>query len=214
MIETTRPMSRGRLPVAVGNASINSDGGLYAPITNREVSFPYYPLEVKGYIAEGYGIDSDTSPYKTIGGAVNITYIGYNERTVTSGADYWIYRTPKFQVRVDQDDVINRKWIGVVMTLTADQTTKVYTWTDPGPEVLVSTTPTPQTFTYTFSASDDPTVGSPDYLPPNVTQKEVLGTEYLYSSIVYTSLTPPVSYTNTVTEPDFLNWHMTATTPP
>lgn len=213
MNETTRPMSRGRLPVAVGNAAILSDGGLYAPITNRQIFFPS-ALDVDGYIADGYGIDTDAAPYKTLGGAVYITYIGYDERTVTSGADYWIYRTPKFQVRVDQDDVINRRWIGVVMTLTADQTTKVYTWTDPGPEVLVSTTPTPQTFTYTFSASDDPTVGSPDYLPPNVTQKEVLGTEYLYFSRVYTSLAPPVSYTDTVTEPGFLTWHITATTPP
>ena len=59
--------------------------------------------------------------------------------------------------------------------MSADQTTDVYDYVDPGPEVLVSSTPTPQTFTYTFSAADDPTIGSPDYIPAQPDQQRSAG---------------------------------------
>lgn len=218
MIETTRPMSQGRLPVAVGPVGVVVDG-IYGPYTNREVSFPYYPANVKGYITEGYGKDSTLSPFGVIGGSVQISFLNeYDERIVSSGSDYFVYRTPKFHISVSQDDVINRKWIGVSMTLRAEQTTDVYSYVEPGPPVLVSSNPTPQFFTYTFSAADDPTIGSPDYLPPSTTSKVVLGNEFLANSIVYTSLTPPVSYTTTQATPDgygtFLTFRYISITPP
>lgn len=202
MIETTRPMSQGRGPVFVGAVGVMNDG-LSEPHTNREIFFPSYPTEAKGYLAPGFG-----------GGDVQILYIGYEERIDYIGFDTYVYRTPKFVIRIFQDDVINRQWIGATITLTADQTTDVYDYVDPGPAVLVSSTPTPQTFTYTFTAADDPTIGSPDYIPPNQTYKEVLGTEYLANSFVYISTSPPVSYTFTDTLPMFLNWRYSATTPP
>lgn len=219
MNETTRPMSAGRAPTRVGFATIVSDGGVTPTIiTNREVSFPYYPTEAKGYIADDYGIDLAYYPvYSNINGNVDVgTIPTYDQRTVTSGPDEQVYFTPKFTVTVTQGDVVNKPWVGVSMTLTAQQTTNVYSWTTPGPEVLVSTTSTPQTFTYTFSAADDPTVGSPDYSPPNQTIKVVAGTEYLYSSIVWSGTT---SYTRIETLPlgtlpPALVWHNTATTPP
>ena len=202
MIETTRPMSQGRLPVVVGNAGVTVDG-LYGPYTNREVSFPSYPLEPKGYITEGYGKDSTLSPFGSVGGSVQIQWLNeFDERIVSSGSDYFVYRTPKFHILVTQDDVINRKWIGVTITLRAEQTTDVYSYVEPGPAVLVSSNPTPQFFTYTFSAADDPTFGAPDYFAPSTTNKVVLGNEFLANSIVYSSVTPPVSYTFTQATPD------------
>lgn len=218
MIETTRPMSQGRLPVAVGNASVTVDG-LYGPYTNREVSFPSYPFEAKGYITEGYGKDSTLSPFGSIGGSVQILWENqFDERIVSVGSDYFVYRTPKFRILVTQDDVINRKWIGVSITLRAEQTTDVYSYVEPGPPILVSSNPTPQFFTYTFSAADDPTIGSPDYLPPSTTSKVVLGNEFLANSIVYTSLTPPVAYTFTQATPDgagtILTFRYISITPP
>ena len=218
MIETTRPMSQGRLPVAVGNASVTVDG-FYGPYTNREVYFSSYPLEPKGYITEGYGKDSTLSPFGSVGGSVQIGWLNeFDERIVSSGSDYFVYRTPKFHILVTQDDVINRKWIGVTITLRAEQTTDVYSYVDPGPAVLVSSNPTPQFFTYTFSAADDPTIGSPDYLPQRTTSKVVLGNEFLANSIVYTSLTPPVSFTTTGATPDgygtFLTFRYISISPP
>jgi hypothetical protein len=220
MIETTRPMSAGRAPTSIGEVTIVADGGIYpTTITNREVAFPYYPMEAKGYISEGYGIDLSIPSSATFyfnGHAFVNTLPAYDQRTVTAGSDTWEYLTPKFTINVVQGDVVHKPWIGVVITLTADQTTNVYDFVFPGPEVLVSSTSTPQTFTYTFSAADDPTVGSPDYSPVNQTLKVVAGTEYLYSSIVYTSAT---DYTRTETIPTgflapALVWHVTATTPP
>ena len=214
MNETTRPFSAGRAPTGVGIVSIVSDNVLYpTQSTNREVAFPYYPTEAKGYIADDYGLDVSPSLF---GGAVQIsTFPTYDERVVTMSSDQWVYLTPKFTIDISEADVVNKPWRGVVMTLTADQTTNVYSYTYPGPEVLVSSTSTPQTFTYTFSASDDPTVGSPDYYPPNQTIKVVTGTEYLYSSIVWSG----TSYTRIETvptgdTPPALVWHNTATTPP
>ena len=220
MNETTRPFSAGRAPTQVGFVAIVADGGIYpSVITNREVAFPYYPMEAKGYIADGYGLDLSipTSSTFYFNGAVGVSTLPtYDERTVTSGPDEQVYLTPKFTIDVSQGDVVNKPWIGVSMTLTADQTTNVYSWTYPGPEVLVSSTSTPQTFTYTFSAADDPTVGSPDYNPPNQTLKVVPGTEYLYSSIIWAG---SMSYTRIETLPlgtlpPTLVWHNTATTPP
>jgi hypothetical protein len=210
MNETTRPMSKGRYPDLIGVVTVSQDNPLYPEdSTNREVAFPSYPSEAKGYISEGYGI---------AGGSTGIILppIGYNQRTVTSGTDTWEYLTPKFNISVNQGDVVHRPWIGVVITVTADQTTNVYDFVFPGPEVLVSSTSTPQTFTYIFSSADDPTIGSPDYYLPNQTLKEVIGTEYLYSSLVYTSAT---DYTRTETIPTGflapqLVWYVTATTPP
>ena len=223
MNETTRPFSAGRAPTGVGFVSITRDGGIYpTQITNREVAFPDYPTEAKGYIADDYGLDNSFYPSysSSFGGTVQISNLPtYDERVVTSGGDEWVYRTPKFTINITEADVVNKPWRGVVMTLTADQTTNVYSYVDPGPEVLVSTTSTPQTFTYTFGAADDPTVGSPDYYPPNQTIKVVDGTEFLYSSIVYTSYYP-ASYTRVETIPTGpaysypLVWHNTATTPP
>lgn len=211
MIETTRPMSRGRLPVLVGSVAVQRDS-FYSPITNREIYFPSYPYEAKGYLADGYGLDADYAPLNTSGGYVSVLPNGYNTRTVSSGADYTIYLTPKFLVQVFQDDVINRPWIGVTITWEASQTTDVYSYVDPGPAVLVSTTTTTATFTYTFSSADDPTIGSPDYLSPSAMQKEVLGTEFVEFSRVYSSLTPPVAYDDTQTTTSA--WQLTATTPP
>ncbi|MEY4403564.1 MAG: hypothetical protein RIR91_1599 [Verrucomicrobiota bacterium] len=207
-------MSQGRLPVFVGNANVIADAGSFSPATNREISFPDYPLEVKGYIADGFGKDSIFSPFTTQGGSVSIVYVGYDERTVTSGYDYYVYRTPKFNVSVSEDDVINKVWRGAAFTLEADQTTDLYSYVDPGPPVLVSSTSTPQIFTYTFSSSDDPVYGSGDYVAPNSSSKIVYGTEYLYSSFVYTSITPPVAYDLIVTTPDVMSFLITATTPP
>lgn len=219
MIETTRPFSAGRAPTQVGFVSIMQDGGIYpVQITNREVVFPSYPTEAKGYIADDYGLDRSLYPSYSgsFGGTVSASIDSYDQRTVTSGPDEQIYLTPKFTIRVEQADVVNKPWVGVSMTLTAQQTTDVYSFTYPGPEVLVSSTSTPQTFTYTFSAADDPTVGSSDYSPPNLTIKVVAGTEYLYSSIVWSGST---SYTRIETLPTgllppALVWHNTATTPP
>jgi hypothetical protein len=204
MIETNRPMSKGRYPDLIGIVSVTLDNYLYPDdSTNREVAFPNYPMEAKGYISEGYGI---------AGGSTGILLtVSYNYRTDYTATGVFEYMTPKFTVSVTQGDVVHRPWIGVVITLTADQTTNVYDFTFPGPEVLVSSTSTPQTFTYTFSSADDPTVGSPDYVPPTQTLKEVLGTEYLASSY---DTTGPSSYTRTETVPSFLVWHVTATTPP
>ncbi len=211
MIETTRPMSAGRAPVQVGAVSMRTDGPP-GPFTNREIYFTSYPIDAKGYIATGFGLD--LSGDSVFGGGITVEYIGYDERIDNIGFDTYVYRTPKFRINVSQDDVINRPWVGVVITMSADQTTDVYDYVDPGPPVLISSTPTPQTFTYTFSSADDPTIGSPDYAPPRQTIKEVLGTEYLQSSIVYTSVSYPVSYTETLTSPMFLNWSYSATTPP
>ena len=219
MNETTRPFSAGRAPTGVGFVSITQDGGLYpTQITNREVAFPSYPTEAKGYIADDYGLDRSLYPTYggSFGGGVFISTLPtYDERVVTMSSDQWVYLTPKFTININEADVVNKPWRGVVMTLTADQTTNVYSYTYPGPEVLVSSTSTPQTFTYTFSASDDPTVGSPDYYPPNQTIKVVAGNEYLYSSIVWSG----TSYTRIETvptgdTPPALVWHNTATTPP
>ena len=45
MIEITKPMSKGRAPTSVGVVSIVADGGIYpVDITNREISFPNYPV--------------------------------------------------------------------------------------------------------------------------------------------------------------------------
>ena len=215
MIETTRPMSQGRLPIPIGPAGVISDSGFgTVAATNREVYFSSYPTEAKGYLATGYGKDNLISPFVSTSGFVGIVYVGYDERLETSGADYWVYRTPKFEIRVFDDDVINKPWIGVSMTSTAQQTTYVYEWIEPGPDVLVATIDTPQTFTYSFSASDNPTFGSPDFVSPSGMIKEVLGTEYLAYSRVYTSLTSPVSLTDTTTFPDFLNWRYTEVSPP
>lgn len=213
MIETTRPMSEGRGPLAIGptgSVVIVVDSSSYQ-FTNREVTFPSYPTEAKGYVASGFGLCPIGAIY---GGGVQVEYIGYDERIDYIGSDTYVYRTPKFRINIVQDDVINRRWIGATISMSADQTTDVYDYVDPGPEVLVSSTPTPQTFTYTFSAADDPTIGSPDYIPPSQTNKEVLGTEYLYSSFVYTSLSSPISYTRTETLPAFLTWLSSGTTPP
>lgn len=212
MNETTRPFSAGRAPTQVGFVAIVADGGIYpSVITNREVAFPNYPMEAKGYIAEGYGLDLSipTTSANYFNGWALVTPYGETTRIVTSGSDTWEYRTPTFQINLVQGDVVHRPWIGAIITLTMDQTTNVYSWTYPGPEVLVSSTSTPQTFTYTFSAADDPTVGSPDYNPPNQTLKVVPGTEYLYSSIIWAG---SMSYTRIETiNPGF---HVTATTPP
>jgi hypothetical protein len=212
MIETTRPMSAGRAPTQVGIVSIVADGGITpTTITNREVAFPNYPTEAKGYISEGYGLDLSipTSSANYFNGWALVTPYGETTRTVTSGSDTWDYKTPVFQINVVQGDVVHRPWIGANITLTMDQTTNVYDFVFPGPEVLVSSTSTPQTFTYTFSSADDPTIGAPDYYPLNQMIKEVAGTEYLYSSYIVTG---PTTYTRTETiNPGF---HVTATTPP
>ena len=212
MNETTRPMSEGRGPVTVGplgSVAIVVDSGSYQ-FTNREVTFPHYPAEAKGYVASGFGLCPLGA---TTGGYVFVAFTGFNVRYDYVGSDVYVYHTPKFQINITQDDVINRRWIGATISMSADQTTDVYDYVDPGPEVLVSSTPTPQTFTYTFSSADDPTIGSPDYVPPTQTIKEVLGTEYLFSSLVYTSLSP-LSYTRTETLPGFIFWVSSGTTPP
>lgn len=217
MIETSRPMSAGRAPTSVGFVSIVADGGIYPTIiTNREVSFPLYPQEAKGYIADGYGIDvsipATTAAY--FNGAVGVSPYSDTPRTVTSGSDYWIYLTPVFQVNVSQGDVVHRPWIGANITLTMEMTTNVYEFISPGPEVLISSTLTPQTFSYNFTSSDDPTYGAADYYPLNQMIKQVDGTEYLYFSMVYTSGTDYISTVTTYPGTIGPYWHVTATTPP
>lgn len=214
MIETTRPMSKGRAPVQVGVVGITTDG-YFSPATNREVSFANYPTEAKGYIADGYGLDTIDTSGNPFGGAVFIQPNGYTERQEIIGSDEFNYRTPKFLIGVTEDDVINKQWLGVEMTLTAQMVTTVYSYTDPGPPVIISITNTPQTFTYTFTSADDPVVGGTYYIAPNQTfNPDYLGTEYLFSSIVYSSTTYPVSYVTTATDPIDLQWLNTSTIPP
>jgi len=212
MIESTTPMSTGRLPMQIGPGAVTIVTDT-VPYTNREVSFPYYPTIPKGYIKDGYGID--VYPYgNTFGGYINVTYIGYDERIDSGTYYYYVYRTPKFQVVVSQDDVINKVWDGCTFEFSAEQTTYFWTYTDPGPPVLVSTTPTPQVFTYTFSSADDPVLGGPDYSPVRSSIRTVLGTEYPYYLQDTISPTYPVSYTETITDPTLLDWKLVAITPP
>jgi len=214
MIESTKPMSDGRLPMLIGpgNVEIVVDG-TYGPFTNREVSFPNYPTLPKGAIKDGFGL-FNPSIINTAGGSISVGYIGYDERIDTGTYYYYVFRTPKFRVEVSQDDVINKTWDGCTFELTADQTTNVWSYTDPGPAVLVSTTSTPQTFSFTFSSSDDPVYGGPDYVAPNQTVRTVLGTEYPFYLQDTISPTYPVSYTETITDPLLLDWKVTAITPP
>ncbi len=217
MIETTRPMSAGRAPTAVGFVSIVADGGISPTIiTNREVAFPLYPQEAKGYIADGYGLDlsipTGTAAY--FNGAVGVSHYSDTPRTVNVGTDTWIYLTPVFQIDVLQGDVVHRPWIGANITLTMEMNTDVYEFISPGPEVLISSTPTPQTFSYDFTSSDDPTYGAADYYPLNQMIKQVSGTEYLYYSMVYTSGTDYIRTETTYPGTGLPDWHVTATTPP
>jgi len=214
MIETTRPMSKGRAPVQVGVVSVTTDS-YFSPATNREVSFPNYPLEAKGYITDGYGLDTIDTSGSPWGGNVFIQPNGYTERQEIIGSDEFNYRTPKFLIGVIEDDVINKQWRGVEMTLTAQMVTTVYSYIEPGPPVIISITNTPQTFTYTFTSADDPMVGGTYYIAPNQTSNpDYPGTEYLFSSIVYSSTVYPIAYITTDTSPTNLQWVMTSTIPP
>jgi len=216
MNETNRPFSAGRAPTKVGIVSIVADGGIYPTfITNREVAFPDYPAVAKGYIADGYGIDLSIATATTtyFNGSVDVYPDGENTRVVSPSPDEYVYKTPKFKIEVYQGDVVNKPWHGVVITISCLRTTNVYSVTSGYPPVLVSTTTVPVSFTYTFSAADDPTVGSPYYVSPNATVKGgLLGDEYLYSSIVYTSLIPPATYL--LTETSQTDWLISSTTPP
>lgn len=217
MIETTRPMSAGRAPTRVGFVTIVDDRSISpTAITNREVAFPLYPQEAKGYVADGYGIDLSYPPTSAppFNGSVEVIGYGSTSRTVTSGTDIWIYLTPVFQINVSQGDVVHRPWIGANITLTMEMNTDVYEFISPGPEVLISSTPTPQTFSYDFTSSDDPTYGAADYYAPNQMIKQVSGTEYLYFSMVYTSGTDYIRTETTYPGTIGPDWHVTATTPP
>lgn len=203
MIETTKPMSKGRAPTAVGVVSIVADGGIYpGDITNREISFPLHPPEAKGYIAEGYGPDLAVGVTFYFNGSVSLVPAGEDVRIVDNpGVSYFVYHTPKFQAVVIEGDVINKPWRGVAMKLSCDRTTTVDQYIPPLPPVSTTIT---VNFSHTFSAADDPVVGSPDYVAPNASYRTLYGVEYLYYAEE-----PGKTTTTTQT-----NWVMTETTPP
>jgi hypothetical protein len=191
MIEITRPMSWGRVPFLI-NAGISSD---FPVFTNNEI------IEVTpgspGYVAAGFGRVVDSSIPGPYGYGLYVTYNGYDTRTVTSGSDYQILNTPKFQVSVYQDDVINKKWTGVTIELTA--TAQIYS--------AGVYTPYDQVFTYTFTGSNDPVYGASDYSAPNGNFQEVLGTEYQAQAdiggVAYFTYPDPIT-----------SWFVTAVSPP
>ena len=203
MIETTKPMSKGRAPTSVGVVSIVADGGIYpVDITNREISFPYYPEQAKGYIAPGYGPDLALNVTAYFNGSVDLVPAGEDVRIVDNpGVSYFVYHTPKFQAVVIEGDVINKPWRSVAMKLTCDRTTTVNQYIPPMPPVSTTIT---VNFSHTFSAADDPVVGSPDYLAPNASYRTLYGVEYLYYADEF-------GKTTTTTQ---TNWVMTETTPP
>ena len=204
MIEVGKPMSAGRGPTIVGSASIVTDGGLYPVfITNREVSFPNYPYNVKGYIAEGYGLDRSVYPtYDPASGSVSLYFYDISVRVVTDPGAYYVYTTPIFKAYVVQGDVVDKPWIGVNIGLSCVLTTTV-TDNNYVPPVITITTST-NDFAHTFSTDDDPVIGSPDYLPPNLSWRSLSGTEYLSGSVVG----------NIVTQTEAGPYTVTATTPP
>lgn len=203
MIETTKPMSKGRAPTAVGVVSIVADGGIYpVDITNREISFPLHPPEAKGYIAQGYGPDLALNVTAYFNGNVILTPAGADVRIVEiPGVAYYEYLTPKFQAVVIEGDVINKPWRGVAMKLSCERTTTVNQYIPPMPPVSTTIT---VNFSHTFSAADDPVVGSPDYVAPNASYRTLYGVEYL-------AYAEEPGKTTTTTQ---TNWVMTETTPP
>lgn len=206
MNETTRPMSAGRAPTQVGIVSIVADGGIYpTTITNREVYFPSYPTEAKGYISEGYGLDLTipTSSTAYFNGNVGLATDGEDVRIVDIPlVAYYEYHTPRFIADVSQGDVVHKPWIGVTIKLSCERTTTVDDYST-SPPVITITTETVE-FSHTFSTADDPMVGSPDYIYPNQSRRLLLGVEYLY--LAYENLK-----TTTTTQTP---WKVVETTPP
>jgi len=203
MIETSKPMSKGRAPTRVGVVSIFADGGIYpSDITNREIAFPQNPPDAKGYIVQGYGLDLAVGVTFYFNGSVDLTPDGEDVRIVDNpGVSYFVYHTPKFRAIVIEGDVINKPWRGVAMKLSCDRTTTVDQYIPPSPPVSTTIT---VNFSHTFSAADDPVVGSPDYVPPNASYRTLYGVEYLYYA-------EEAGKTTTTTQ---TNWVMTETTPP
>lgn len=195
MIETSRPMSKGRYPDLIGLVGVTLDNPLYPEdSTNREVAFPYYPTEVKGYISEGYGITS---------GSVGLTTDGEDVRIVDIPlVAYYEYRTPRFNADAIQGDVVHKPWIGVTIKLSCERTTTVDDYST-SPPVITITTETVE-FSHTFSTADDPMVGSPDYIYPNQSRRLLLGVEYLYFA------NENLKTTTTTQTP----WKVVETTPP
>lgn len=87
------------------------------------------------------------------------------------------------------------------MKLTCERTTTVNQYIPPMPPVSTTIT---VNFSHTFSAADDPVVGSPDYVAPNASYRTLYGVEYLYYADEF-------GKTTTTTQ---TNWVMTETTPP
>lgn len=203
MIESSKPMSDGRGPTLVGQVSILRDGGIYPiTVTNREVYFPYYPTDAKGYIAQGYGLNLEVTTGSSSNGFVYLTPDGEDVRIVDiPGVAYYEYRTPKFRSTVVQGDVIDKPWQGVKIKLSRDVTTTVDQYIPPSAPVITTIT---VDFEHTFSSADDPVVGSPDYLPPNTSIRTLYGVEYLYFANE-----PGVTTTTSAT-----SWVTIETTPP
>ena len=203
MIESSKPMSDGRAPTAVGQVAILRDGGIYAfPVTNREVSFPSYPTEAKGYIAQGYGPNLELTSFNSFNGVVSLTAGVEDVRTVTiPGVAYYEYHTPTFTAYVGQGDVIHKPWQGAKIKLSRDVTTTVNQYIPPTAPVITTVT---VEFEHTFSAADDPVVGSPDYVPTNASFRTLYGVEYLYYADE-----PGVTTTTSAT-----SWVTIETTPP
>jgi hypothetical protein len=201
MIESSKPMSDGRSPTSVGQVAILRDGGIYAfPVTNREVFFPYYPTEAKGYIAQGYGPNLEITSFNSFNGVVNLSSDGEDARIVDNpGVSYFVYNTPKFQAVVIQGDVINKPWRGVAMKLSCERTTTVYEYPNPPVSTIITVN-----FSHTFTTDDDPVVGSPNYITPNASYRTLYGVEYL----AYADEPGKVTTTSQTA------WLMTETTPP
>jgi hypothetical protein len=203
MIESSKPMSDGRAPTGVGQVGLLRDGGIYAfPVTNREVYFPYYPTEAKGYIVQGYGPNLELTSFDSFNGFVSLTAGVEDVRIVTiPGVAYYEYRTPTFTASVIQGDVIHKPWQGAKIKLSRDVTTTVNQYSPPAAPVITTIT---VDFEHTFSAADDPVVGSPDYVPPNTSNRTLYGVEYLYYADE-----PGVTTTTSAT-----SWVTIETTPP
>ena len=201
MIESSKPMSDGRAPTGVGQVAILRDGGIYAfPVTNREVYFPYYPTEAKGYIAQGYGPNLEITSFNSFNGVVNLSSDGEDARIVDNpGVSYFVYNTPKFKAVVIEGDVINKPWRGVSMKLSCERTTTVYEYPNPPVSTIITVN-----FSHTFTTDDDPVVGSPNYIAPNASYRTLYGVEYL----AYADEPGKVTTTSQTA------WVMTETTPP
>jgi hypothetical protein len=136
-----------------------------------------------------------------IGGA-SLVYWGYSSRTVYMGLyDYEVLFTPQFQVFVNQDDVINKKWTGVTFTVVG-----------PATQTNNGGTPYPydQNFSYTFTSSNDPTTGSATYSPPNADIQYVDGTEYLSVGVYGGGTTTLLTNSGS----PITSWNITAISPP